>query len=119
MLLQLLPEKELNDIIDSYESPDPMTVLGLVAKYNKLELKDATIILVVDGMQNLMTSYEDGLNTDSLFYKTLTNIDSHPIEQSLKLSNQKHIYLPVTSLEPPTLNQNEDCGGHRRALEIL
>ncbi|RUS14132.1 hypothetical protein BC937DRAFT_94287 [Endogone sp. FLAS-F59071] len=145
---------QFHDILDFYESPDPMTIIGLVAKHNKLKLKDATIILVVDGMQNLITSYEDGLNADSLFYKTLINIGnlgqkgafllpcctatvSRPIEQSLKPSNRRRIYLPVTPLEPPTLNENGiiqsafqmdeiimkilvgDCGGHGRALEIL
>ena len=31
-------------------------------------------ILVVDDMQNLMTLYEDGMNIDSQFYRTLTSI---------------------------------------------
>ncbi|RUS26936.1 hypothetical protein BC938DRAFT_483914 [Jimgerdemannia flammicorona] len=139
---------------DNYEAPYPLTVLQLVAKHKKLKLKDATIIVVVDGMQNLMASYEDGLNAESRFYKTLTSIGDlahkgafllpcctatffRPIEQGLKPSNRKRVYLPVASLEPPAIRQNDtiqpafpmddpvmkilvgDCGGHGRALEIL
>ncbi|RUS29163.1 hypothetical protein BC938DRAFT_480973 [Jimgerdemannia flammicorona] len=123
MLLQLLPEKALDQIVTSYEAPDPMEVLRLVAKHEKQELKDATIIVVVDGMQNLMTSYEDGLNAESRFYKTLSSTGdlahkgafllpcctatvSRPIDQSLRTSNRCRIYLPVTSLEPPVIRQD-------------
>lgn len=109
MLLQLLPGKELKHIIDSYEASDPLMVLELLAKHKKQELKDATIIVVVNGMQNLMASYEDGLNADSWFYRTLTSIGnlahksafllpcctatvSRPVEQVLRPSSRKCIY---------------------------
>ncbi|RUS16231.1 hypothetical protein BC937DRAFT_91471 [Endogone sp. FLAS-F59071] len=154
MLLQLLPGKRLKNILDYFEAPDPMTVLELVAKHTKQELKDATIIVVVDGMQNLISYSSDGLDANSLFYKTLlaigalthegafllsccTAMVTHPVDQSLKSSSRKRVYLPVALLKPPTLNQSGfiqsafqmdeiimkilvgDCGGHGRALEIL
>jgi len=124
MLLQLFPGKELKHIIDSYEAPDPWTVLELVAKHEKQELKDATIIVVVDGMQNLMASYEDGLRADSWFYQTLTSIGnlahkgafllpccmatiSRPFEYGLKPSIRKCIFLPVISLKTPSILQDD------------
>ena len=154
MLLQLLRNKELEHIIEEYEQPYPLQVLELVARYEGISLKGATVIVVVDGMQNLMVSYEDGLNAESSFYKTLTYMGdlahkgafllpcctatfSRPIDQGLKPSNRYRVYLPVASLEPPTIRRNYtiqpafpmddpvmkilvgDCGGHGRALEIL
>ncbi|RUS15929.1 hypothetical protein BC937DRAFT_91797 [Endogone sp. FLAS-F59071] len=150
MLLQLLPEQDLKDIIEKYEAPDPLTVLQLVAKYENRQLKDATVIIVVDGMQNIMTSYDDGMDQNSVFYTTLSNLGdlaisdsflipcctatiTRPVTESLRPSSRKRIWLPVNSLEPPTISQQpvfqmddtlvkllvSDCGGHGRALEIL
>lgn len=120
MLLQLLPGKELDEITNEFVAPDPMEVLRLVAKHKKQDLKDATIIVVVDGMQNLIAFYEDGLNADSQFYRTLTSISdlahkgtfllpcctatvSRPFEYGLKPSVRKRVFLPVAPLKTPTI----------------
>lgn len=75
MLYQLLPHKLSDDIISlthSYQAPHPLTVLNLVAKYENKRLKDTTVILIVDGLQALMHSDNDGQNPLSEFYHTLT-----------------------------------------------
>ncbi|CAG8757682.1 229_t:CDS:1, partial [Ambispora leptoticha] len=154
MLLQLLGEKMgLYKIIQTYEPADPEDVMTLVAKYHNRDLKDITVILVVDGMQQLMDNKDDGLKSDSRFYQTLSSIADFafkgifvipvctstitgPVEDTLKYSHRKCVYLPVASLEPPNYRQDhrlvpvfkddeitktlvEDCGGHGRALEAL
>ena len=50
------------------------TNLTISRQKQEQELKGATIIVVVDGMQNLMTSPEDGMNSASHFYGALTSI---------------------------------------------
>ncbi|RUS23222.1 hypothetical protein BC937DRAFT_90341 [Endogone sp. FLAS-F59071] len=112
MLLQLLPGKELRSIIDSYKAPDPWTVLQLVAKYKKQKLEDATIMVIIDGMQNIMSSYEDGFNANSLAHNKAfllpccTAMASRLVDQSLRRFNRKCVYLPVASLKPPNIYQN-------------
>ena len=78
--------------------------------------------MVVDGMQNLMTSYEDGQRSDSQFYQTLISIGdlthkgafllpcctatiSSPFD-NLKPSIRKRIFLLVTSLKTPSILQD-------------
>ncbi|CAG8691070.1 16884_t:CDS:2, partial [Racocetra fulgida] len=74
MLFQLLREKmDLYEIIETYYPPNPMDVVKLIAKHYNRDLKSATIILVVDGMQQLMENKDDGLKLNSTFYKTLTS----------------------------------------------
>ncbi|CAG8798543.1 3185_t:CDS:2, partial [Racocetra persica] len=74
MLFQLLREKmDLYEIIETYNPPNPMDVVKLIAKHYNRDLKSATIILVVDGMQQLMENKDDGLKLNSTFYKTLTS----------------------------------------------
>ncbi|CAG8606483.1 11470_t:CDS:2, partial [Dentiscutata heterogama] len=154
MLFQLLREKmTLNKIIETYEPPDPLDVVTLIAKYHNQDLKNVTVILIVDGMQQLIENKDDGLKLNSSFYKTLTSVAdlafsgifvipvctstiTGPIDGMLRYSRRKRIYLPVTSLQPPSYRQGdslvpvfkndeisnilvEDCGGHGRALEVL
>ena len=146
MLLQLLPKEEYDEIIHNYEAPDPMLVIRLVAKYHNRDLKSASVILVIDGLQNIMDS---GLRAHS-FHTTLTCIGdlttqgpfllpcctatiSNAVNQALGPSSRRRILLPVNPLEPPFIHQApvfktddplvkllvNDCGGHGRALEIL
>jgi len=109
------------------------------------------VILVVDGIQQLMKNKDDGL--DSQFYKTLTSVAdlafsgtfviplctstiTKPIDDILRNSPRKCIYLPVVSLKPPRYQQGDkwipvfkndeitniivdDCAGHGRVLEVL
>ncbi|KAI9240171.1 MAG: hypothetical protein BYD32DRAFT_459061 [Podila humilis] len=123
MLLQLLPEKRLHDVMQDYEELHPMHILALVAKDACQDLREATVILVVDGLQSFMIDPKDGLNKEPAFYRALTNIGI--------------LLLPVASLEPPCTFQNgssvlvfdeddhiikvlvSNCGGHGRALESL
>jgi len=95
----------------------------LVAKYENKELESATIILVIDGMQNIMESKDDGLCKESKFYKTLTAIGelslenifcitcctmttTGPIEFFLAESSRHRVFLPVSPLKPPTIGSN-------------
>jgi hypothetical protein len=129
-------------------------VLRQVAKGEKKELKDTAVILIVDGMQALMDSRNDGDKTDSRFYRTLTCIGglafqgffilpcctatvSYPLSNCLNDFSRRRVYLPVASLQPPQICENdmsrsvfdltdtitktllEDCGGHGRAMELL
>jgi len=74
MLYRLLPKEKLQNIIETYEAPDPWSVLELVAKHEEKELKDTTVILIVDGLHALMVSENNGQDKSSVFYKTLTAI---------------------------------------------
>uniref|UniRef100_U9TPU5 Uncharacterized protein n=1 Tax=Rhizophagus irregularis (strain DAOM 181602 / DAOM 197198 / MUCL 43194) TaxID=747089 RepID=U9TPU5_RHIID len=75
MLFQLLREEmDFDEVRLTYEPPSPMSVLSLVAKYRNRDLKDITVILIVDAMQQLMLSTDDGLNKDSDFYRTIITI---------------------------------------------
>jgi len=95
-------------------------VLRQVAKGENKGLRDTTIILIVDGMQALMVSRDDGQDKNSQFYRTLTAIGdlssqglfllpcatatiSYPVLHYLTDSNRKHDGLPVTSLQPPRM----------------
>jgi hypothetical protein len=69
MLYQLLPEKAFCKIAD-YKA-HPLAVLRLVAKGEKKELKDTTVILIFDGIQTFIDSRNDEHNKTSLFYRTL------------------------------------------------
>ncbi|CAG8696086.1 10260_t:CDS:2, partial [Racocetra fulgida] len=62
MLFQLLREKmRLHEIIETYKPPDPLDVVSVIAKHYNRDLKSVTVILVVDGMQQLMENKDDGL----------------------------------------------------------
>ncbi|RIB03079.1 hypothetical protein C2G38_2289216 [Gigaspora rosea] len=121
MLLQLFSgERTLDNLIGNYEPPSPWDVLALIAKYEDKKLEDATVILVVDGLHNIMSDINDGLNKNSSFYRTLTNIGdlslsktfviscctvttAGPIENFIAESSRKRVFLPVPSLKPPTV----------------
>ncbi|CAG8447029.1 967_t:CDS:2, partial [Acaulospora colombiana] len=125
MLFQLLREKMMfPEITNKYEPPDPLDVVKLIAKHHNRNLKNVTVILVVDGMQQLMLNNDDGLKSDSSFYKTLTSVAdlafngifvipvctstiTGPIDGMLRYSQRKRIYLPVTSLQPPNYRQGD------------
>ncbi|CAG8593974.1 9675_t:CDS:2, partial [Acaulospora colombiana] len=125
MLFQLLREKmTLNKIIETYEPPDPLDVVTLIAKHYNRNLKDITVILVVDGMQQLMQNKDDGLKLDSRFYMTMTSVAdlafsgifvisvctstiTGPIDGMLKYSRRKRVCLPVTSLQPPSYRKGD------------
>jgi hypothetical protein len=75
MLLQLCTDDNdqpstrkrlLDAMLDNYEAPRPWNVITLLAKYERRSLKDATIIIVVDGLQTIMDT--------SAFYRTMNSI---------------------------------------------
>ncbi|CAG8444371.1 8373_t:CDS:2 [Funneliformis caledonium] len=122
MLFQLLEER-LDTVIARYELTSPWDVLNLVAIYENKELESATFILVIDGMQNMIESKDDGLYKESKFYKTLTTIGelslenifcitcctmttTGPIEFFLAESSRYRVFLPVSPLKPPTIASN-------------
>ncbi|CAI2189932.1 16769_t:CDS:2 [Funneliformis geosporum] len=125
MLFQLLREKmRLHEIIETYKPPDPLDVVSVIAKHHNRDLKNVTVILVVDGMQQLMENKDDGLKLNSQFYKTLTSVAdlafsgifvipvctstiTGPIDGTLRYSPRKRIYLPVTSLQSPSYRQGD------------
>ncbi|KAF0465052.1 putative crinkler family protein [Gigaspora margarita] len=123
MLFQLLREKmRLHEIIETYKPPDPLDVVSVIAKHYNRDLKSVTVILVVDGMQQLMENKDDGLKLNSTFYKTLTSFAdlafsgtfiipvctstiTGPIDGMLRYSTRDRVYLPVASLQPPNYQQ--------------
>ncbi|CAG8509257.1 5556_t:CDS:2 [Funneliformis caledonium] len=149
ILKQQLLEKHHELIIAEYEAPLPWQMFELLAKYEEIEMKDATIFLIVDGLHSI----NDGNDQSSDFFRTLTNI--HDLDLSgafvitlcttmatnsievLKITHRKCVELPIASLIPPTICNNnnvtpvfemtdhitkilvDDCGGLGRALEAL
>ncbi|GJJ67660.1 hypothetical protein EMPS_00006 [Entomortierella parvispora] len=123
MLLQLLPDKRVRDVMQDYKEVHPMDVLDLVARGTGRDLRSATVILVVDGLQSFMTHPKDGHSKDSAFYRALTNIVALSFEDVFlmacctgtittlvdKASGFTHwnrVVLPVASLKPPFIYQN-------------
>ncbi|KAK3826764.1 MAG: hypothetical protein J3R72DRAFT_12604 [Linnemannia gamsii] len=123
MLLQLLPDKCIDDIVGVYENVRPMHVLGLLAQGTGQDLKSATVILVVDGLQSFILNPSDGHNRDSAFYRALTNIAdlsirdvflmtcctatvTSPVDKALASTHRNRVVLPVASLEPPRITRN-------------
>ncbi|GET03519.1 crinkler (CRN) family protein, putative [Rhizophagus clarus] len=123
MLAQLLREEmSFEEVRLTYEPPSPLSVVSLVAKYRNRDLKDVTVILVVDAMQQIMSSPDDGLKEDSDFYRTMSSVGdlglqnvfllpcvtstiTCSVEKALKFSHRKRVYLPVSSLKPPMYRQ--------------
>ncbi|KAG0265479.1 hypothetical protein DFQ27_000616 [Actinomortierella ambigua] len=119
MLLQLLPDKGLRDVIQGYKEPHPMDVLKLVAKKSDVDLRSATVMLVVEGLRTFMTNSANGCKNDSAFYRALTNIVNLafgdvflmacctatvicPIDRASPfVSHRYRVVLPVASLKPP------------------
>ncbi|KAL1916177.1 uncharacterized protein VTP21DRAFT_6181 [Calcarisporiella thermophila] len=122
MLWQLLPESKLTQVINKYKAPDPTSVIELVAKFEGIDPNEATIILVVDGLQSLLVKDSDGLDENSVFYKTLANIADlaiggmflipcctstvfGPVDSYLRSTHRHRVYLPVASLSPPIIRR--------------
>ncbi|KAF9093994.1 hypothetical protein BGX27_001539 [Mortierella sp. AM989] len=120
MLLQLLPHKELYNIISDYNQPHPMDVLNLVAKSTSQTLETVPVILVVDGLQSFTESPDDGTRVNSKFYQALTNIGdlavgkvflmicctatvTSPVDYALASTQRKRVPLPVASLNSPSV----------------
>ena len=127
MILQLLDgdmdQLSMHDIYARY-SPgclNPMTVLKLLSRHYPSQQTTATIILVVDGMHNLIDpetqSYvhlEAALTELGNFAHTLsremfvlvccTSVLSVPIRKAMGRSNRIRIYLPVEPIQSPTIN---------------
>ncbi|CAG8702519.1 13720_t:CDS:2, partial [Funneliformis mosseae] len=126
-------------------------VLRRIAKYRTQEVKDLNVIIILDGLQVAMDDTKDGKNKSKnyLFYDCIsilcilsftdpfvivccTVTISIPIHGFLASSQQKRVFLPVTSLQPPKINNIpvfndsstmnmfiDDMGGHGHALEAL
>lgn len=149
MLLQL-KGTSLEEVSNLYGAPLPEEVLKLVAKKENKNLKDATIILVVDGIHQLKEKDDDEHDPQSVFSRTLQSVGNlghigafllpvctatirSSIEDALSTSTRLRAFLPVPSLEAPTIRSEQvfpmtnslvkllvrDCGGHGRALEVL
>ncbi|CAJ0631057.1 8514_t:CDS:2 [Entrophospora sp. SA101] len=106
----------------TYESPTPWEVLQLIARYEKKDMKQISVILVVDGLQNFVTTLDDGLNQDSAFYQTLIEIGNLALIISLQppTTLQNDIVIPVFQQDNHIIKLLvDDCGGHGRALEVL
>lgn len=145
ILLQLLGGS-LTDILNTYQPPHPETVFQLIAKSEKKDLSQQTIILVVDGLHNLPDDLQfngtltelGNLSHGGFRLVCVTSTFRDRIETALKPSRRLRIYLPIEPLNPPTIRDEHgssiaafpdktplgqllvrDCGGHGRALEIL
>jgi hypothetical protein len=134
MLHQLLDEP-IEDIRSRYVA-EPSTVFRLVAAAEKVDLyDDFTGILVVDGIQKVITEDDDGRDKTSAFYGFLTQIASlslmsrtlsrakelrrapfimtcvtathfGPPEGFLADSHRKRVYLPLNRLKPPAWKED-------------
>ncbi|KAN0068179.1 putative crinkler family protein [Elaphomyces granulatus] len=141
ILLQLLPDLQLKDLGRRYEAPDPLDVIELLAKRRGCSLPESTIILVIDGVQNIfdnplfratVTAIGDLTAQGPFVIPCSTATSSTDIHDAFGLSSRPRMYLPVEPLEPQRINGAlifnpdpltkilvDDCGGHGRALEIL
>ncbi|KAG0095727.1 hypothetical protein BGZ93_005517 [Podila epicladia] len=116
MFLQLLPEKQLCEVLEDYKEPRPMHILGLVARDFDQDSKSATVILVIDGLLSFLTDPKDGHNKDSAFYRAQTGIGDLVLgevylkaccaatatflaEKVLAFTHQNRVVLPVASLK--------------------
>ena len=126
MILQLLDsdmdQLSIDDIYARYspESLHPKTVLKLLSRHYPSQ--QTTVILVVDGMHNLIDSetqsyvhLERALTQLGSFAHTLsrekmfvlvccTSVLSVPIRNAMRRSNRLRIYLPVEPIQSPTIN---------------
>ncbi|CAB5349616.1 unnamed protein product [Rhizophagus irregularis] len=121
MLLQLLPDMNLDEIISTYEAPYPWEVLQLVAKNKKQDLKEIPVFLIIDALQHIIyDSRRDHLDPEYKFYRTISNIadlacqgaflipcctatTTSPIHSVTKSLSNKCVYLPVPTLHSPTI----------------
>ncbi|CAJ0901619.1 6508_t:CDS:2 [Entrophospora sp. SA101] len=80
------------------------------------------LLMIVDGLQNFVTTLDDGLNQDSAFYQTLIEIGNLALIISLQppTTLQNDIVIPVFQQDNHIIKLLvDDCGGHGRALEVL
>jgi hypothetical protein len=125
MFLQLQPEKSgIDGVLRDFEPPLPMEVFESVAKGENQDFeKEFTGIIIVDGAQNFIDGLHDPQDKSSTFYNTLTGIaelalkkafvipccsatiTTHP-DYFLASSHRNRIYLPIKSLDPPTISEN-------------
>jgi hypothetical protein len=148
MLFQLLPGESWNEFKNRYDIA-PEDVLRRVAKHRNQELNNLNVIVILDGIQVAMKRSTDGKDKSSFFYNCINSLGilslsgpfivtcctatvSIPIHDFLASSQQKRVFLPLTSLKSPRINNNpvfsdnsvmkmliNDMGGHGRALEAL
>ncbi|CAG8601927.1 6732_t:CDS:2 [Acaulospora morrowiae] len=150
MLFQLL--RQPGEVWEDYKgryNVNPVDVLRRVAKYRNQELNDLNVIVILDGIHIAMKKSMDGTDKESFFYDCISTLCmlsligpfivtcctatiSIPIHNFLASSQQLRVFLPLTSLQPPRINNNpvfvdnpvmkmliNDMGGHGRALEAL
>ena len=125
MLLQLLPEQDLNAVLREYDPPTPTDIFQWVAKGENEDFsREFTGILVLDGIQILQSKPEDSKDKGSPFYRTLNSLCdlslnrgnafmiscftatvAVPVRDFLATTGRPRVYLEVASLEPPTLKE--------------
>lgn len=123
--------------------PTPDEVIDLLVGESKLTMKHKALVLVIDGLHNLsprgelddiVTALGDLAQRDSYFLLVCgTSTVSGPVDQALRVSKRRRVFLPCKPIDPPTDNGEPvfkdttllaqvligDCGGHGRALELL
>ncbi|RUS18903.1 hypothetical protein BC938DRAFT_475865, partial [Jimgerdemannia flammicorona] len=110
MLLQLLPNEDMGYIARNFVPPEPLDVLKIVTKHEKRDLGEITVIL----SSTACTLY---LALRKIFLiPCCTATITGPVDEFLKLTHRKHIYLPDNYIVSVLV---DDCGGHGRALEGL
>jgi hypothetical protein len=135
-------------IRDDMQTLSIIDILIRCAKQKNVELKELTVILIVDGLQNALIDQNDGINSKkSLFYSLMTEIsilttcNESPLVIACCTStlacpfngmDQMRIFLPILPLhspkkegmpifkDTPLINMLiNDMGGNGRALEAL
>lgn len=126
MLLQLLPEMDLNEILREYYPPTPIDVFMSFANGEHEDFSTKfTGVLVHDGIQTLLSQPGDARDKDSQFYRMLADLCdlslnsrgafliscftatvTVPMKNFLASTGRPRIYLEVASLKPPTTKQN-------------
>lgn len=150
MLLQLLPETDreettLYNIHDNWNAPTPDEVIDLLVTKDGSKLKEKTIFLVIDGLDQISYVFGEYKLSDMLIEMggfaqegfrivCATSSVTKPIKKATGCSSSRRtVLLPCTQLLPPTIEQKpifndksilervlvEDCGGHGCALEVL
>ncbi|CAI2189803.1 6575_t:CDS:1 [Funneliformis geosporum] len=83
-----------------------------------------TILLIIDGLQNIMKSNNDWNDKSSKFFITLTNIHDLALQSAfvillctaiitdsvnrvLTITHRKRVYLPIASLDPPIIIKDD------------
>ncbi|PKY62667.1 hypothetical protein RhiirA4_489558 [Rhizophagus irregularis] len=113
-----------NSLKNSVEQSITVTMgsFKLISKYENCKLENMPIILIIDGIFLI-----------PLYTTMITDL----VDSILRITHCKHVYLPVASLDPPTIIKDNivtsifqtddhiikilvnNCKGYRRALEVL